>query len=145
MCGSMADIQSATAEIRRGIKKKKEERNHSKNIMVCPIPYRATIIKIISTWSSQPLLHRTSPRHASLPVVASLPRYWSTRDLLSTNHRRPVSVAVQPTASIRPRQTKTMWKHRSKCETQRSCRVRNIAFRAVCQELRVFVRSRRVT
>jgi len=36
----MADIQSATAEIRRGKKRrKKEERNHrAKNIMVCPIP-----------------------------------------------------------------------------------------------------------
>jgi len=38
----MADIQSATAEIRRGKKKKKEEkrrRNYrAKNIMVCPIP-----------------------------------------------------------------------------------------------------------
>jgi len=36
----MADIQSATAEIRRG--KKKEERRKKKpqdeNIMVCPIP-----------------------------------------------------------------------------------------------------------
>jgi len=28
MCGSMADIQSPTAEIRRGIKKKEEERNN---------------------------------------------------------------------------------------------------------------------
>jgi len=39
MCGSMADIQSAAAEIRRG---KKEERKKNKrqdeNIMVCPIP-----------------------------------------------------------------------------------------------------------
>jgi len=38
----MADIQSATAEIRRGKKKrkkKKERRNHAQdeNIMVCPI------------------------------------------------------------------------------------------------------------
>jgi len=32
MCGSMADIQSAMAEIRRGKKRKKKERNHSKNI-----------------------------------------------------------------------------------------------------------------
>jgi len=33
MCGSMADIQYATAEIRRGIKKKKEEeRNHRAKI-----------------------------------------------------------------------------------------------------------------
>jgi len=38
----MADIQSATAEIRRGKKKKEERRKkkkpQGKNIMVCPIP-----------------------------------------------------------------------------------------------------------
>jgi len=35
----MADIQSATAEIRQGKKRKKEERKkpHDKNIMACPI------------------------------------------------------------------------------------------------------------
>jgi len=34
----MVDIQSATADIRRG-KRRKEERNHgAKNIMACPIP-----------------------------------------------------------------------------------------------------------
>jgi len=34
MCGSMVDIQSVTAEIRRGTKKKIEDRNHrTKNIM----------------------------------------------------------------------------------------------------------------
>ena len=39
MCGSMADIQSAAAEIRRGKKKKEERPNHSMEIyMVCPIP-----------------------------------------------------------------------------------------------------------
>jgi len=42
MCGSMADIQSAAAEIRRGKKKKKNKNNNNKpqheNIMVCPIP-----------------------------------------------------------------------------------------------------------
>jgi len=40
MCGSMADIQSAAAEIRRGKKQEEEERrtNHSMKIyMVCPI------------------------------------------------------------------------------------------------------------
>jgi len=31
MCGSMADIQSAAAEIRRGKKKKEEERRRKKN------------------------------------------------------------------------------------------------------------------
>jgi len=37
----MADIQSPTAEIRRGKRKKKERRKkkpQGKNIMVCPIP-----------------------------------------------------------------------------------------------------------
>jgi len=38
MCGSMADIQSPTAKIRRGKKKKEEEeRNRMKIYMVCPI------------------------------------------------------------------------------------------------------------
>jgi len=38
MCGSMADIQSAAAEIRRGKKKKEGRTNHSMKIyMVCPI------------------------------------------------------------------------------------------------------------
>jgi len=37
MSGSMADIQSVTAEIRRGKKKKKNKRQ-DENIMVCPIP-----------------------------------------------------------------------------------------------------------
>jgi len=38
----MVDIQSPTAEIRRGIKKierkKKKEKSQGKNIMACPIP-----------------------------------------------------------------------------------------------------------
>jgi len=42
MCGSIADIQSATAEIRR-VKKKEERRRkkkkpHDENIIICPIP-----------------------------------------------------------------------------------------------------------
>jgi len=39
MCGSMADILSPTAEIRRGNKKEEEEeeRNRMKIYMVCPI------------------------------------------------------------------------------------------------------------
>jgi len=37
MCRSMVDIQSVTAEIRRGKKDRKKERNHDKNIMACPI------------------------------------------------------------------------------------------------------------
>jgi len=38
MCGSVADIQSATAEIRRGKKEEERKKPQDKNIMVCPIP-----------------------------------------------------------------------------------------------------------
>jgi len=40
MCGSIADIQSAAAEIRRGKKERKKKKNkpQHENIMVCPIP-----------------------------------------------------------------------------------------------------------
>jgi len=40
MCGSMADIQSAAAEIRRGKKKKEERKNkpQHENIYGLPIP-----------------------------------------------------------------------------------------------------------
>jgi len=39
MCGSMADIQSAAAEIRRGKIKEEERTNYSMKIyMVCPLP-----------------------------------------------------------------------------------------------------------
>jgi len=41
MCGSVVDIQSPTAEIRRGKKEEEEDRQKSqgKNIMACPIPW----------------------------------------------------------------------------------------------------------
>jgi len=40
MCGSLADIQSAAAEIRRGKEKRRRKKNkrQDENIMVCPIP-----------------------------------------------------------------------------------------------------------
>jgi len=38
MCGSMADIQSAAAEIRRGKKEERKNKPQHENIMVCPIP-----------------------------------------------------------------------------------------------------------
>jgi len=48
MCGITADIQSPTAEIRRGKKKERRKKKpHYENIMVCPIPYRATIISAV--------------------------------------------------------------------------------------------------
>jgi len=38
MCRSMVDIQSATAEIRRGKKKEERKKPQDKNLMACPIP-----------------------------------------------------------------------------------------------------------
>ena len=37
MCGSMVDIQSVAAEIRRG-KKEDRKKPQRKNVMACPIP-----------------------------------------------------------------------------------------------------------
>jgi len=34
----MVDIQSPTAEIRRGKKRRKKKKKQDENIMVCPIP-----------------------------------------------------------------------------------------------------------
>jgi len=39
MCGSMADIQSAAAEIGEEKKEKKKNKRQDENIMVFPIPY----------------------------------------------------------------------------------------------------------
>jgi len=38
MCASMLDIQSATAEIRRGIKKRKKNKRQDENIYGLPLP-----------------------------------------------------------------------------------------------------------
>jgi len=38
-CGSMADFQSATAEIRLGKKEERKKKPLGKNIMVCPITW----------------------------------------------------------------------------------------------------------
>jgi len=46
MCGSMADIQSETAEVKRGKKDRKNKRQ-DENIMVC-LFHRATIIIAVS-------------------------------------------------------------------------------------------------
>jgi len=53
MCGSMADIQSAAAEIGRGKlrrKKNKVRTNHSMKIMVCLFHRATIIIKSEESW-----------------------------------------------------------------------------------------------
>jgi len=44
MCGSMVDIQCAAAEIRRGKKERKIERNYRMKILWSALLHRATII-----------------------------------------------------------------------------------------------------
>jgi len=66
MCGSMADIQSAAAEIRRGKKKKEEERrrrrtNHSMKIYMVSLFHRATINKAIVDYTSPALCTPVTP------------------------------------------------------------------------------------
>ena len=39
MCGSMVDIQSATAENRRGKDRRKKKKPQDENIMACTISY----------------------------------------------------------------------------------------------------------
>jgi len=51
MCGSMVDIQSPTAEIRR--EKKKEDRNHRAKISWSALLHRATINSTEQTYMQQ--------------------------------------------------------------------------------------------
>jgi len=53
MCGSMVDIQFATAEIRRG-KKRKKNKLQDKNIMACPLLW-AVIIKRLTEQPDEPV------------------------------------------------------------------------------------------
>ena len=68
MCGSMVDIQSPTAEIRRGKKKKKkqERTNHSMKIYMVSLFHRATINKRTIEPTSQMCIYVWRRRTAEL-------------------------------------------------------------------------------
>ena len=51
MCGGMADIQSATAEISRGKKKEEERRRNRMKIYMVSLFHRATINKVSDYFS----------------------------------------------------------------------------------------------
>ena len=60
MCGSMADIQSAAAEIRRG---KKDRTNHSMKIYMVSLFHRATIKnKVAVFWNTVQYILAVSER-----------------------------------------------------------------------------------
>ena len=65
MCRSMADIQSPTAEIRRGNKKKKEERNYRAKILWSALLHRATIRNRMKIYMVS-LLHRATINNEEL-------------------------------------------------------------------------------
>ena len=54
MCRSMVDIQSPTAEIRRGKKRRrirrKKKKKQDENIMVCPIPWGDHKYEVFIVW-----------------------------------------------------------------------------------------------
>jgi len=89
MCGSMADIQSAAAEIRRGKKKKKEEErrtNHSVKIYMVSLFHKATInnsdtltLKMITALYKMfyllTYLQRLLKQHIERSVLLSTPIY----------------------------------------------------------------------
>jgi len=51
MCGSMVDIKSPTAEIRRGKQRRRKIEITGQNIMACPIIQTAAIITIRKSWA----------------------------------------------------------------------------------------------
>jgi len=57
MCGSRVDIQSATAEIRRGKKERRRTNDRMKIYMACPNLHRAAIMNCksmpMASWSQQ--------------------------------------------------------------------------------------------
>jgi len=82
MCGSIADIQSLTAEIRRGKKerrkkerkKERKKKPQGKNIMVCPI-----------LWGDH-----NKRQHGYLPITTQLPNTRGTRAGQATTRVRAV-------------------------------------------------------
>ena len=74
MCGSMADIQSAAAEIRRGKKKKEERRrtNHSMKIYMVSLFHRATIKKTNKIYIKIYLLSEDNRQTKTAPLSSSL-------------------------------------------------------------------------
>ena len=71
MCGSMVDIQSPTAEIRRG-KREEEDRNHRTKISWSALLHRATIIKLCA------VLRTLWSPYSALPVRTGQARHYST-------------------------------------------------------------------
>jgi len=65
MRGSMADIQSVTAEIRRGKKEEERKRNHRMKIQWSALFYSAIIIN--SVRSQKLIYHFAIKRHLNTP------------------------------------------------------------------------------
>jgi len=74
MCQSMVNIQSPTAEISRGKKKKEERTNHSMKIYMVSLFHRATIIK------QRSVINKIDPRIAKQLVYTNNEMHWVCRE-----------------------------------------------------------------
>jgi len=137
MCGSMADIQSAAAEIRRGKKRRKNKPQHE-NTMVCPIPYGDHNQVLIMA----ALCNRAGHHNFALWFLLSssfflsfFPRLISAvRDWMSTI----LPHMVWPHCEFRMQVWSVLHAARWKCRTQTNRHLRTIAqlCRAISSQLR---------
>ena len=84
MCGSMADIQSAAAEIRRG--RKERRTNHSMKIYMVSLLHRATINKC-AVYSSESDKSCSMQRHGADTVLASYANTRAKMPTITTEYR----------------------------------------------------------
>jgi len=79
MCGSMADIQSAAAEIRRGNKRRRRRRrrtNHSMKIYMVSLLHRATIMRPACCWALRTIKEICLSNCKLLSTIT--PRSWTS-------------------------------------------------------------------
>jgi len=87
MCGSMVDIQSPTAEIRRGNKRRKKKQDE--NIMVCPI-FNSASLPVASLIKTSKV-NVTRCRHVKILFFSFLLKFKGH----SSFHHRPLNVAFE--------------------------------------------------
>ena len=89
MCGSIADIQSPTAEIRRGNKKEERRRNSMKIYMVSLL-HRATINNFILTWNHG-LILTCAVESSAIEQVVNVGWWPTVRHVLTATYHRHVT------------------------------------------------------
>ena len=118
MCGSMVDIQSPTAEIRRGKRRKKEERQKPQlqNMMACPLLWEA--IKLITDSVKNRTLLACGELCLSLYVLETgvhrrtfvgATIHWQAQLTITENSRQTLPVQVLATGGIATVEVISVW------------------------------------